>query len=277
MMSTNQKITEINEELYKMMAGKGFELPKHIKNESSFALLDNDMPIGYAYYDDELSWTQKAILIYIYISEAYRRRGLGTELYRFIMLKLKDKPIKIVSGEIIENHCINPAYEFCKSINAQDWQSLYRMRYSGKPLRETIRPVAYKDEYYFYLAHCKFEAWKTLAAKYGFDMLPYSESERKKWQDDAANSFVYLAPNGKPVAMCSCGSDGHMHGLFVSPEYSGQGIGKGLLTYCTNRVLERGFTEVTLSVLTENPAKQIYYDIGFRKYEVEHYFMFRSV
>ena len=117
--------------------------------------------------------------------------------------------------------------------------------------------------------------WQS-AADYGFDMSPYSESERKEWLEDADNAFVYLTADGVPVAMCSCGTEGHMHGLFVSRECKGQGIGRGLLMYCTNRVLERGFSKATLSVLSRNTAKRMYYDMGFRVYEIEHYFKFQK-
>lgn len=258
------------------LKAQGFDLPEHIKNQCSFALLEKNIPIGYAYYEKEPSWTKNAIQIYIHISEVHRRRGLGTELYRFVMNALKDEREKIVSGEIIERRSMNPAYEFCKSVNAVDWQTLDRMSYSGKPFVETIKPVPYRDEYYAALAERKFEAWKPLAADYGFDMSPYSESERKKWMEDADNAFVYLTADGEPVAMCSCGTEGHIHGLFVSRECRGQSIGRGLLTYCVNRVLERGFSRATLSVLSRNTAKRMYYDIGFRVYEVEHYFKFQK-
>lgn len=269
-------IVNLNCAMRQKLKAQGMGLPETIKNRCSFALLERGIPVGYAYYEKELSWAKNAIQIYIYISETHRRRGLGTELYRFIMNELKDEREKIVSVEIIERGSINPAYEFCKNVNAVDWQTLDRMSYSGKPFAETVKPVPYRDEYYVALAERKFEAWKPLAADYGFDMSPYSESERKEWLEDADNAFVYLTADGVPVAMCSCGTEGHMHGLFVSRECKGQGIGRGLLMYCTNRVLERGFSKATLSVLSRNTAKRMYYDMGFRVYEIEHYFKFQK-
>lgn len=267
-------IVNLNSDMRQKLEAQGFELPDNMKNQCGFVLLEGNTPVGYAYYEEEPSWTKNAIQIYIYISDTYRRRRFGTELYRFVMAALKDKREKIVSGEIIERGSINPAYEFCKSVNAVDWQTLDRMSYSGKPFVETVKPVSYRDEYYTALAKCKFEAWKPLAADYGFDISPYSESERKEWLEDADNAFVYLTADGVPVAMCSCGTQGHMHGLFVSRECKGQGIGRGLLMYCTNRVLDRGFSRATLSVLSRNTAKWMYYDLGFRTYEIEHYFKF---
>lgn len=239
-------IVNLNCNMRRKLELQGFNPPDNMKNQCGFVLLEENIPVGYAYYEVEPSWTNNAIQLYIYICDAYRRRGCGTELYRFIVNKLQNRREKIVSGEIIERESINPAYEFCKSINAEDWQSLYRMSYSGKPFAETIMPVPYRDEFYPALAKCKFEAWKPLADDYGFDMSPYSESERKEWLADAANAFVYLTEDGFSVAICSCGTGGHMHVLFVSRECMGQGIGRSPLMYCTNRVFERGLKEATL-------------------------------
>ncbi len=256
------------------MVGLGAELPMSIPDECIYAYYRDGKPIGTAAYIQNIGDGEDSIRIYIYAAKEFRRRGIGTKLYRFIMRQIDTEHYDVVSGAVIEGGGCDQAYEFCRSLGAEDWQALYRMRYSGPSFPVSIELVPYRDEYYEELARSKFESWRALSADYGFDAVPYSAREREEWRRDAGNIFVRLSETGRPIAMCSCGENGHMHGLFVSDEYKGQGLGRSILMYCINRAFERGNREVELSVLTRNPAKRMYLELGFRAFETEHYFRF---
>lgn len=55
----------------------------------------------------------------------------------------------------------------------------------------------------------------------------------------------------------------NLHDLSVIPEYRGQGVGRLLLAAVEEKARELGCCKVTLEVLENNPARQIYEAAGF--------------
>lgn len=55
----------------------------------------------------------------------------------------------------------------------------------------------------------------------------------------------------------------HIRQFQVLPEYQGKGIGKHVLEVCKKKALEKGCS-LTLNVLLENPAKELYLRNGFQ-------------
>lgn len=54
--------------------------------------------------------------------------------------------------------------------------------------------------------------------------------------------------------------------LIVKPEYRRQGIGKMMVDFITDKAKERGYTEMSIGVDTDNdPALKLYTDCGFNK------------
>ena len=64
---------------------------------------------------------------------------------------------------------------------------------------------------------------------------------------------------------------GWIWGMYVRPEYHGQGIGKALMKACVEKASPlEGLQKVTLSVThTMIPARKLYESVGFRAYGVE--------
>ena len=267
------EIRVIDDSIRKAVCEMGFAIPENIPTGNCFAQYREGKLVGAAYHDAGVFPEYDSIEIHIYVAEEWRRQGIGTEMYLHLISVLDTAHFDIVSGCVWDDGKDDPALEFCRSLNAEPWQTLEYMEYSGSPFPEEIEMVPYSDEYYETLAAKKCEAWRKLAAVYGFKILPYSDRDRRLWQKDAENTFVYMH-NGIPSAMGSCGADGHMHGLFVSPECKGQGLGRKIVMYCANRVFERGFKTASLSVLSKNPAKRIYSELGFVTVKSEHYFRF---
>lgn len=251
----------------------GFTIPDEIPFNNCFFAYENANVVAIAYHDFGVYPEFDSIEIFINVRKEFRRRGIGRKMYKALIESLDINRFDILSGCVWEGKGDDAAYEFCRSLNAEDWQELYYMEYEGLPFDTTIQMVPYKDEYYTDLARNKFEAWKNLAQNYGFKISPYSNRDRETWLNDCKNSFVYMLDN-EPVAMGSCGTDGHMHGLFVAPKWKGRGLGTEIVKYCTNRAIERGFHTVSLSVLSRNPAIEIYKSLGFKTTCSEHYFRF---
>lgn len=57
--------------------------------------------------------------------------------------------------------------------------------------------------------------------------------------------------------------DGKIELLYVDEEYRGKGIGKKLLEYGEDRLLERGCTYISLEVMPINDAYQMYKHFGY--------------
>lgn len=251
----------------------GFTIPDEIPYANCFFAFDNGNVIAIAYHDFGVYPEFDSVEIYIDVRKEFRRQGIGRKMYENLIANLDAEHFDILSGCVWEGKDDNSAYMFCRSLNAEDWQELYYMEYDGSAFDTTIEMVPYRDEYYIDLARNKYEAWKDLAENYGFNISAYSDRDRKTWLNDCQNSFVFMLDN-EPVAMGSCGTDGHMHGLFVAPKCKGRGVGTQIVKYCTNRAIERGFNNVSLSVLSRNPAIKIYESLGFKTTCSEHYFRF---
>lgn len=88
-------------------------------------------------------------------------------MYLHLISVLDTAHFDIVSGCVWDDGKDDPALEFCRSLNAEPWQTLEYMEYSGSPFPEEIEMVPYSDEYYETLAAKKCEAWRKLAAVYG--------------------------------------------------------------------------------------------------------------
>ena len=61
----------------------------------------------------------------------------------------------------------------------------------------------------------------------------------------------------------------HISSLYVTPEHRGEGIGKSILRALLDWGRERGCSEAELNVLTGNPARVLYKDLGFEDFEVK--------
>ena len=273
-MFTVRKIREGERE---KLISSGFSLPEKAADENILVGIFDDEIIGFACHDYSDGQIYDNIVVNVFVAEGYRRRGYGTELFYSVCRLIDTRKYDILSDKVFDDGSGSPGMGFAASLNAEDWQALYLMEYTGEPYRniDESHIIPYRDEFFDELDRIKYEAWQPLGADYGFKLHVGSEETRREWHDDKANAFVYML-DGKPVALASCGTDSHMHGLFVSPKCSGRGIGKLLVQYCTNEVFRRGYKKATLSVLSRNPAMRIYEKLGFRICGTEHYYRVKA-
>lgn len=259
------------------LISSGFILPEKAGYENTLVGAVDDELIGFACHDYADGQSYDNIVVRVFVSAEHRRKGYGTKLFYAVCRLIDTRNYDILSGKIFDDDSGSPGMSFAASLGAEDWQALYLMEYTGEPYRniDESHIIRYRDEFFEELDRIKCEAWQALGADYGFKIHIGSEETRREWHDDRANSFVYML-DGKPVALASCGTDSHMHGLFVSPECSGRGIGKLLVQYCTNEVFRRGYKKASLSVLSRNPARHIYERLGFKACGTEHYYRIKA-
>jgi GNAT superfamily N-acetyltransferase len=90
---------------------------------------------------------------------------------------------------------------------------------------------------------------------------------------DHPTAVVLLAFDGeRPVGIATCFQGLstfvarrllNLHDLAVIPEYRGRGVGRQLLAAVEAKARQLGCCKVTLEVLENNPARQIYEAVGF--------------
>jgi ribosomal protein S18 acetylase RimI-like enzyme len=59
----------------------------------------------------------------------------------------------------------------------------------------------------------------------------------------------------------------HIHAIYVLPAFRGQGVGKSLMESSVRWGKEKGCLEIDLNVLVNNPALQLYKEMGFHPFE----------
>ena len=90
---------------------------------------------------------------------------------------------------------------------------------------------------------------------------------------DHPTAVVLLAYNGeRPVGIATCFQGMstfvarrllNLHDLAVIPDYRGQGVGRRLMAAVEEKARALGCCKVTLEVLEDNPARQIYEAAGY--------------
>ena len=101
------------------------------------------------------------------------------------------------------------------------------------------------------------------------------EAAADLWQpslaDPQGRETVLGIYNGLPVSVFRIGQDkefagrGHLFSIYVTPDYSGKGLGSKTLTEALRRLNDKGFSDVSLWVFEKNQrANGMYSKFGFK-------------
>lgn len=138
----------------------------------------------------------------------------------------------------------------------------------------TIRPAIMKDARA--IAHTQVQTWKTAYRGVIADEFldTFSEDERTtRWteilQRPEQGSFVAESNDGV-IGFANGGPErdgredyrGELYGLYVLPDWHGQGVGKGLVTSLVEWLLNSGFDTMLVWTLADNPHRKFYERLG---------------
>lgn len=240
-------------------------------NEGAFIVRDGHAPAGILSLRKYTGTI--AALMFIYVEEKYRRRGIGSEL-----LRLSDG---IISDSAYEQTlCKFAADEGAAQFLTKSGYRLYCSHYemereptlldgdnlSAAALRDRGIVIRnYTDDDYMGYHNVSDIAFYLLREKVGLKPHFYqqpSETERKKLAGVSKSRYV-LVDNGAVAAIGALGEN-EISLLAVRPDLQARGYGRIMASYLNNKIInEQHPDKVKIGVIFGNPAKRLYEKLGF--------------
>lgn len=209
----------------------------------------------------------------VFVAPASRRRGIGTELLRFLDHVLTDSPYERAELQINADEGIAVFLEkngyfryFVDILMERDNTPINPTATTDAALAERGIVVRnYRDEDYWAYHNIVGVGFYLMRQRAG--LMPWysppSAYERKDIAKGYRNRYVML-DRGEIVAVCKI-HDNDIALLGVRPDKQSQGYGTLLLSYWINRIItERQADKITIDVTQGNPAKALYQRMGFR-------------
>lgn len=127
---------------------------------------DNDSIQGFAVlnmYNKKL----KKVEILLYVAEAYRRRGIGKELYLKSLEYCNNKNISNIILEVRTEK--NDTSKFFINRGFEKWYSATEMDYSGGKVENDLKVVNYEKKYYEIYKNAYEDAFLEMRQAFGFN------------------------------------------------------------------------------------------------------------
>ncbi|CAG7659007.1 GNAT family N-acetyltransferase [Paenibacillus allorhizosphaerae] len=209
----------------------------------------------------------------IFVSEEYRRMGIGTKL-----IKEADKLLSQYDAvERSEGACIDgdrSSLQFLYKNGYYINHSMYFMEREGEPLTESNFSFRqYEDDDYLTWHSISQIAFYKMRENVGILPSYYyssSESERKSFLENKNNKFVMLV-DGEIVAIGGITAGNELHLIAVRTDLQSRGYGRAFVSFLVNEIMRRGEKVVKLWVVKGNPAKNLYDRLGFKEKSLYHF------
>lgn len=210
----------------------------------------------------------------IYTEPDRRRTGIASALWGAMLPDIRRSPAELIDTAYRTDNDGDVGAFFARQ-GFQRWFTNVGLRYEGPRFAEpTIAWRAYEDRYfedYLRLINVAFEPMRR-----GNDIEPYvifsdeliaDAGLRKEFADNADNLFVFL-DGDRIIGVTEIGVDldgnGFVDAVGVAPAYQGRGIGRQIIKFAVNRLLDRDIRTVLLSTQDRNAAaRRLYEGIGF--------------
>jgi ribosomal protein S18 acetylase RimI-like enzyme len=228
----------------------------------------NGVTVGFLSFD---GFKRKAETT-IFVSKAYRRMGIGTEL-----MKMADKLFS-------QNEAVERSTGVCRDGDRSSLQFLYKNGYyisysayimerEGESLPErNISVRQYENDDYLIcqsISEIAFYKMHELVGMLPSFYFPPNERERKSFLEDRNNIFVMLIDCEIVAVGIICGSE--LCHVSVRPELQARGYGRAFVSFLVNEIMRRGEKIVKLGVVKGNPAKKLYESLGFKEKSLNHW------
>ena len=233
------------------------------KDENLYLLKLDDKNIGIACIDIE----DDEFYFYIYIFKEYRNKGYGTFMLKYIEDKFKNSSSKQLLGAY-NMHCELSKHFLTKNGYSFSFGTTC-MKFTGTKFEEPDLPIRqYKDEDFDEAFLVTSEALNLSRLRTGCfpDSKPDQpkEDSREKWKNTANDRFV-IEMNGEIVGFSMIDED-ELGIVTIKISHHNQGLGKKLVKYMTNLLIERGVNEPILWCLIGNDnARHIYKSLGYNE------------
>lgn len=228
----------------------------------------NGMTVGFLSIDG----IKRKAQTMIYVSEEYRRKGIGSALMAKVdhLLSLH-KIVERSMGGCIDGD--RSSLQFLYKNGYYISYSGFFMDRKGDFLPEqhiSVRPYEDNDyetclvlmEVAFYKLH---ESLDLLPTYY----FPPNENERKRLFENKSNIYVLLVDG--EIAGVGMINGNELSHVSVRYDLQSRGYGRPFVSYLVNEIMRRGNTIVKLGVLKGNRAKKLYESLGFKEKSLYHW------
>ncbi len=237
------------------------------KEEDFYYVFDDDQLVGII----ELIIDKDAFL-YIFISPAFRNKGIGLIALKLCEEKLyKNSVKKITTTYRIDN--LQSKVFANKFGYTRKFSSAY-MKYTGNRFdipEQLIRNYRGKDYDSAHEMYAKaFHEMRVSVGDFPDSIIERpSENMRKYWAETANERFLYIHDD---IIVGYAHIDGDEIGsVSVRTEHQGQGIGRNFVKYICNKILDKGNDEVSLYCVVGNKARRLYDSLGFQEVYIAEY------
>ena len=208
----------------------------------------------------------------VFVAPQFRRRGIGSAVVKYAEAKLREGGTGKVRSSFRFNN--RSSLAFARQHGYAPYYSSVLMQRSGDPfpLEVTLPVRLYTDEDYLASQSLYAAAFHEMRVRVGCFpdsvIAQPSEKDRRAWEEDAENRFVYEL-NGEIVAYSHL-SGNELSSISVRTDFQGLGIGRKFVMYLCNEIYRRGSAQVELWCVVGNYAKHLYDSLGFKeKYRME--------
>ncbi|MBU3133746.1 GNAT family N-acetyltransferase [Clostridium gasigenes] len=196
----------------------------------------------------------------IYVSEAYRRRGIGGKLFSKAIDYLEGKHINNIETEIRTEKIYSG--DFFINRGFRKWFGYHKMMYCGEKVESDLQLINYDNKYYDCYKNVYEDCFFELRSALGFKPTRacYSADELIKNKD---NIFLFL--DGKDLIGSVSLINNEIDDLIVNEKYQGNGYGKKLLNFAINYYQNNDVENINLGVAQWNDkAIKLYTSVGFK-------------
>lgn len=214
----------------------------------------------------------KKAYLNLFINAPYRCNGIGDTALNFCEQILQDAGANtIMTNYRLDNDASKSFAE--KHGYIRSFSAAY-MEYNGYQFDIPVLPIREYNDADYESAHEMYaRAFHELRIRVGY--FPDSvieqpnDSMRENWASTKKERFVYV--QGSEIIGYSHVVGNKIGSISVKSQYQNQGIGRMFMKFIINKILEDGYTTVSLYCLVENWAKRLYDSLGFADvYIVEH-------
>ncbi|MDR6550656.1 GNAT family N-acetyltransferase [Paenibacillus qinlingensis] len=202
----------------------------------------------------------------VFVAPQFRRQGIGSATVKYAETILREGGTQKIRSSYRSGH--ETSLAFARKLGYDNYFSSTFMQRIGDPFLLDKLPVRpYSDEDYSITQSLYAKAFHEMRVRVGCFpdsvIAEPSEKDRKAWNEDAGDRFVYEI-NGEIVAYSHL--SGHvLSSISVRTDFQGLGIGRRFVMFLCNEIYQRGHEKVDLWCVSGNYARSLYDSLGFKE------------
>ncbi|MBQ7299724.1 MAG: GNAT family N-acetyltransferase [Clostridia bacterium] len=261
-----QYIFDKHDDIIKITESSYLDIFNECSSDSVKIIYQNNIPVGWLKFEIPESSLYDGF-IFIYISPTYRRKGIGSYVYKEMI-----KEFQTIGCDWWSSYpALDAAEKFASSVGFNVITTNSELEHNGSLIpanTDGIRMCTIDD--YPEVPNLWSKEYRRMHTRLGYpsEETPLTEDERREQFDDFCqnvNNYFVLEAESNIVGMgCLFSNNSGIGSLAVDHEFSGKGYGTKLAMFLTNECIRRGNPHPVLSCEGGNDnALHIYKKIGY--------------